>query len=210
MKKIISVMLSLIMVFVMASTSFASEIETMNDIRIRDINENIMKNVEAKFVSETGEVLPMDLEVETTIEPNYDRMYLSYDSPVVFKSKVKVSTTKAKFNKNHSGGVEGAAKLEMTWVDVLGNKNKIIKLAGECTVSAGTFKKGIVYWGGNYDGVSNAPYKKEVGDDFEMDVDYTSDARFGTVRSSYNAYVKSPRYDDGRTYQLTLHVNPLI
>ena len=217
MKKSISLLLSVILVVAMTSFSFASDLKNVTDdteyvepsITIQKVNENILKNISAQIILPDGEIIPLDVEVETTIEPNSDNFDLFYEqNAFVFKSTVRTSTNKEHFNKNHDGGIKGTAELTMKWKDVFGTKNIITQLSGKCTITEGTFKKGIVYWGGNYDGVSNAPYSEEVSDSFKKSVNYTSDSKFGVVQADYGVYAKSPRPDDNITYRINVKVRP--
>jgi hypothetical protein len=215
MKKSISLLLSVILVVAMTSFSFASDLKNVTDdtkyvepsITIQKVNENILKNISAQIILPDGEIIPLDVEVETTMEPNSDNFDLFYEqNAFVFKSTARTSSSKGKFNKKWHDGIDAEAEIVMKWIDKFGTKNKITHLSGTCTVNKGTFLQGWVYWG-DHTAVGDAPNKDEVGDYFDFDVDFTSHSYWGTVRADYKVYVKSPK--SNTNYDICVTVNPL-
>lgn len=97
-----------------------------------------------------------------------------------------------------------------------GTGNKITNLSGFLKIAKdannklqGTFKSAKLYWGDDYGSLTNSDgVASNIGQNFDLDVTFTSRSATGTVQSHYQAFIISPT--DGKSYAITAHARPFF
>ncbi len=177
-----------------------------NNLTTEQLEQKVAQGIEAYMISDNGEQTALEIEsisvVKLPVPALYANLYnnvINDDIPVLYTANVKVKTGDSTYRKD---GISAAASMTMTWIDGKGTNNSITNLSGYATIAAGTYKSATLCWGGDYSAPIDAPHRKSVGLTFDENIDYTSDAPYGTVQANYMVTIKQP----GGTYEGTLNV----
>lgn len=207
-KKLIIAFILIVCLLMSYTTVYGAEVFAKEQ-SLNYLKEKIESETKAYMLAPDGKSTSFDVEVievkRTTLPMEY-RLRANSDEYVAYSATTKTKSDTSTLN-NH--GISASSALTMTWVDGPGINNKITNLTGYFVVGSGTFNQGKLFWGGRYTGPTFAPNSMIVGQNFNQNINYTSDDNLsGKLRADSIAYIISPT--DGKTYQLTLQVSPTI